>query len=118
MIIPSLGICLEIHSFLLEFRLHMLPQLHCASNRIGKVIGLWRESIIVIIKWRMVMIHDSPLTLLPVCREEQDGLRLRVRLFNILKLFVEESVFLLVDERHGSTAVSDEDRGHLREFRE
>lgn len=62
------------------------------------------------------MIQDSPLALLPVSGEEQDGLGLRICLFNILKLFVEESVFLLVDERHGSATVSDEDRSHLGEF--
>ena len=62
------------------------------------------------------MIQDSPLVLFPVCGEEQDGLGLRVCLFKSLKLFVEESVFLLVDERHWSAPVSDEDRSHLSEF--
>ena len=117
-VVASLSVCLEIHAFFLEFSLHVVPQLCCAADGISKVVSLRRKAIIVIIKRRIVIIYDSPLAFLPMCREEQDGLGLRICLFNILKLFVEKRVFLFVDERHWSSAVSDKDRSHLRELSE
>lgn len=55
------------------------------------------------------MVDDGPLLLLPMRREEQDGLGLRVLSPYLLELLVEEGVLLLVDERHGAAAVGDED---------
>lgn len=92
----------------------MVPELCSAADRISKVVSLRRKAIIIIVERRIVLINDRPIIFLPMRREEKYGLGLRIRLLNILKLFVEECMFLLVDEWHWSTAMSDKDRSHLR----
>ncbi len=56
----------------------MISELGSASNRIGEVIGLGREAIVIIVKRRVVSVNHSPGVLFPMGREDNDGFRLRI----------------------------------------
>jgi hypothetical protein len=90
----------------------MVSELCCALDGIGEVIGFSRETVVIIVKWRSVLVNDGPFWFFPMSGEEDDGLGLRILLLYLLKLLIEDSMLFLVDEGHGASTVSDKNRCH------
>lgn len=111
-VVAALGLASEVHALLLEFGLDVGPEFGRAADGVGEVVGLSGEAVVVIVEGRGVVVEDRPLLLLPVRREQQDGLGLRELLLDALELLVEKGMFLLVDKRHGTATVRDENRCH------
>ncbi len=116
MVISPLCISLKLHSFLCKLWLNVVSQFRSAADGISQVIGLSRESIVIIIKGRVIWVNHRPLVFFPVRWKQYYGLRLGVLFFNLLKLLIELSMVLLVDERHGSSTVGDKDWSHTNDF--
>lgn len=116
-IISSFCVCFQDHSFLFELILHVVSQFRWALDGICEVIGLSWKAVIVIVEWWVVVVEDGPLWLLPVSWEEKDGLWLGELLLDFLKLFVEQSMFLLVNKGHWAASMGDENRSHVNDAR-
>ena len=109
MIISSMSVSLQLNSIFSKIIFDMFSELGCAAHRVGEVVGLGRESSVVVVKGRMIMIKDSPRVFLPMGRKDDHSFRLRESLSNSVKVLYHEFVGFSLDERIGSSSMGDED---------
>lgn len=112
MVISSFFISLQLNSLFQKTFSDMGSRLSWTAHFEAQIVCLRWKTIVIVVKRRVVVVQESPVTLLPVGWKNYDAFRIREAGLDLFEVFWELLVLLGLEERHGASSVSDKDRSH------